>query len=119
MRAAQGNETSPADPLELLVVSKAPRLVRIGRLVVEEQLGDQAFRLLKFLAENKGRWYQVPSLVSLLWPNPDSSPYQAEQALSRDKRRINDLLSPYLGDQEAIQSWPHKGYRMKARLDKV
>ena len=115
--AAQGRETSPADPLELLVVSEAPRQVRIGRLVVEEQLGDQAFRLLKFLATNKGRWYPVHSLVSLLWPDPDNSPLQANQALARDKRRINDLLGPYLGGQEAVESWPHRGYRMKPRLN--
>jgi hypothetical protein len=116
--AAAGRETSPADPLELLVVSEAPRQVRLGRLVVEEQLGDQAFRLLKFLAVNKGRWYPVPYLVELLWPDPDTMPLQANQALARDKRRINDLLSPYLGGQEAIEAWPHRGYRMKPRLDK-
>jgi hypothetical protein len=115
---ATGKETSPADPLELLVISEAPRQVRIGRLVVEEQLGDQAFRLLKFLAENKGRWYPIAYLASLLWPDPDTSPLQADQAMSRDKRRINILLSPYLGGQEAIESRPYRGYRMKPGLDK-
>jgi hypothetical protein len=116
--AAPGTETSPADPLELLVVSEAPRQVRIGRLVVEEQLGHQAFRLLKFLAENKGRWYPVHYLVDYLWPDPDDSPLQANQALARAKRDINVLLGPYLGGQEAIQSWVHRGYRMKPSLDK-
>lgn len=116
--AAPGKDTSAADPLELLVVTDAPRQVRIGRLVVEEQLGDQAFRLLKFLADHKGRWYPVPFLVELLWPDPDLQPFQANQALARDKRRINDLLSPYLEGQEAVQSWVHKGYQMKTHLTK-
>jgi len=109
--------TLPVDSLELLAISDAPRQVRIGRLVIEEQLGDRAFRLLKFLANNKGQWYPVSHLASLLWPDPDTSPAQADQALSRYKRAINDLLRPHLGGQDAIESWPHRGYRIKSRLD--
>ena len=112
-----GNTTSPADPFELITVSETPRQIRIGRLVVEEHLGDRSFRLLKFLAGNKGRWYPTVDLGSLLWPDPDSSPYQANQALSRCKKQINDLLRPHLKGQDAIESWPHKGYRMKPRLE--
>jgi len=112
-----GDVTSSADPMELLIVSETPRQVRIGRAVVEEHLGDRSFRLLKFLSENKGRWYPVAYLESSLWPDPDKSPYQTNQALSRFKKAINDLLSPYLSGREAIESWPHRGYRMKPRLE--
>ena len=109
--------TSFVDPLQILTVSESPRQVRIGRLVIEERLGDRAFRLLKFLVENKGVWYPMTRLEDLLWPDPDKAPYQAAQALSRCKRDINDLLKPHLNGQEAIESWPHKGYRMKPGLD--
>ncbi len=108
--------TTPEDPLELLAVSETPRQVRIGRLVVQEHLGDRAFRLLRFLADHKGDWYPVAHLEALLWPNPDTSPYQAHQALSRSKRAINDLLRPYLKGQDAVESWPHRGYRMRPTL---
>ena len=77
-----GGTTTPADPLELLVVSETPRQVRIGRQVVEEQLGDRAFRLLKYLCDHKGNWYTVDSLVSIIWPDAENSPLQANQALA-------------------------------------
>jgi DNA-binding winged helix-turn-helix (wHTH) protein len=109
--------TSPADPLEMLTVSETPRQVRIGRLVVEEHLGGPAFRLLKFLADHKGNWYPVAHLEGLLWPDPDSSPYQTQQSLSRAKKAINDLLRQHLKGQDTIESWPRRGYRMKSRLD--
>ena len=44
-----GITTTPADPMELLIVSEMPRQVRIGNEVLkEEHLGDRAFRLFKF-----------------------------------------------------------------------
>ena len=110
--------TTPADPLELLTVSESPRQVRVGRSVIEEHLGDRAFQLLIFLASHKGEWYPVSHLEELLWPDPDRSPYQAQQSLSRSKRAVNDLLRPYLNGQDAIKSWPNRGYCIRTRLDK-
>ena len=112
-----GSTTTPADSLELLVVSETPRRVRIGRDVVEEHLGNRAFRLFKFLCDHKGDWYTVDYLISFLWPDPDRSPLQANEALSRHKKQINDLIRDYLDGQDAIEAWPHRGYRMKPRLD--
>lgn len=114
---AAGATTAPADPLESLVVSETPRQVRIGRLVVEEQLGARPFRLLKFLADHKGAWYGISSLVDILWPDPETAPYQAHQALSHYKKSVNDVLRPHLHGQDAIESWPHRGYRMRQRLE--
>ncbi|MBI2171480.1 MAG: substrate-binding domain-containing protein [Chloroflexi bacterium] len=65
------------------------------------------------MSENKGNWYTVAHLVSLLYPDPERSPEQADQALSRYKRTINDLLKPYLQGEDAIESWPYMGYRIK------
>lgn len=107
---------SPGEPLESLTVSQIPRQVRIEERVIEEHLGDRAFRLLHFLSENKGNWYPVAHLVSLLYPDPDSSPEQADQALSRYKRAINDLLRPHLGGEDAVESWPNRGYRIRPSL---
>jgi len=112
-----GRTTTPADPLELLVVSEAPRQIRIGRQVVEEHLGNRAFILLKFLSDHKGNWYPTGTLIEFLWPDPDSAPLLANEALARHKKQINDLIRPYLNDQDAIESWPHRGYRMKPRLE--
>jgi len=109
--------TSSADPMEMLFVSDLPRQVRVGRLVVEESLGDRAFKLLMFLSGHKGEWYPISRLETIVWPDIDSSPYQTQQALSRAKRAINDLLRPHLRGQDAIESRPFHGYRMKARLD--
>ena len=119
-RAAKdtGGTTTPADPLQLLVVSETPRQVRIGRQVVEEHLGDRAFRLFKFLSDHRGNWYTVDYLISFLWPDPETAPLQANEALSRNKRQINDLISTYLNGQDAIKSWPHRGYLMRPRLEK-
>jgi hypothetical protein len=117
-RAASGtgDVTRRLDPLEALAVWENPRRILIGRHLVEEHLGDRAFRLLKFLADNKGNWYPLPRLTELLWPDADTSPSQADQALSRFKKAINDLLRPYLKGQDAIESWPHKGYCLKLRI---
>jgi len=109
--------TSPADALEMLAVKDHPREVRIGRLEVDEHLGDRAFRLLKFLADNRGKWFPVSHLEGVLWPDPDKAPYQMNQALSRSKKAINDLLAPYLKGQDAIESAAYRGYRLKPRLD--
>ncbi len=106
-----------ADPLDLLVVSDNPRQVRIGPSDIEENLGRDAFVLLKFLSENKGKWYPTDRLVVVLWPDPDKMPIAAKQALSKCKTRINDLLNPYLHGQDAIVSKAYRGYQMKARLD--
>lgn len=113
----QRNVTTPADPLELLTVSENPRQVRIGRDVIEENLGRDAFLLLKFLAENKGKWYPTDHSVDLLWPVPDRMPIAAKQALAQAKKRVNDLLGPHLQGEDAIVSAPFKGYRMKPHLD--
>lgn len=75
------------------------------------------FLLLKFLSENKARWYPTNSLVNLLWPDPGKTPIAAKQALARSKKRITDLLSTYLDGQDDVESWPHNGYRMKPHLD--
>lgn len=117
-----GRTTAPADPLELLVVSKVPRQIRIGRQVVEEHLADRAFVLLKFLSDHKGNWYPTGTLIELLWPDPDDSPLHANQALARHKKQINDLIRSYIYgpdaiDDNAITSWPYRGYRMKPRLE--
>jgi len=109
--------TEEPDPLELLTVSQDPRQVRIGQLVVEETLGRDAFHLLRFLAENRGRWYPTERLVDVLWPDPDKMPIAANQALARSKKRVNDLLRPYLRGQDAIVSAPFRGYRMKPGLN--
>ena len=113
----QREVTTPADSLELLTVSENPRQIRIGRDVIEEKLGRDAFLLLKFLSESRGRWYPTDRLVDLLWPDPDKMPIAAKGALAKAKKRVNDLLGPHLQGENAIQSWPHRGYRMKLRLD--
>jgi hypothetical protein len=112
-----GSYTAPADPLELLVVSEVPRQIRIGRQMLEEHLGDRAFFLLKFLSGHKGNWYTTESLIELLWPVPDTAPLLANEALSRHKLAINNLIGPYIDGQDAIESWPRRGYRMKPRLE--
>ena len=112
-----GRTTTPADPLELLVVSEAPRQIRIGRQVVEEHLGSRAFVLLKYLSDHKGNWYPTKILIEKLWPDADNSPLHANEALSRCKLEINKLIRPYIDGQNAIESWPHRGYRMKPRLE--
>jgi len=109
--------TEEVDALELLTVSENPRQVRIGKIVIEENLGRDAFNLLRFLAGNKGSWYPTDRLIDLLWPEPDTSPTAANQALARSKKRINDLLKPHLQGQDAISSAPFRGYCMKPRLD--
>ena len=109
--------TRQLDPLESLTVRDSPRQILVGRLEVEEHLGDRAFRLLTFLADKRGKWYPLQHLQELLWPDADASPVQEDQALSRFKKLINDLLRPHLKGQDAIESWPHRGYRMKPRLD--
>jgi hypothetical protein len=113
----QTEVTTPADLLELLAISENPRQVRMGPKVIEENLGRDAFLLLKFLSENEGRWYPIDRLVDMLWPDPDKIPIAAKSALARSKRRINDLLGPYLQGQNAIVSVPFRGYHMKPRLD--
>ena len=57
-------------------------------------------------------------LIDFLWPDPDSAPLQANEALSRYKKQINDLIRDYLNGQDAIESWPNRGYRIKLRLDR-
>ena len=109
--------TTPADQLELLMVSEAPRQIRIGRQVVEEHLGDLAFCLLKFLCDHEGSWYTTNYLISFLWPDPDRSPLQADGALSHRKKQINELISPYINGEKAIESYPHRGYRLRPRLE--
>ncbi|MBI4332350.1 MAG: FHA domain-containing protein [Chloroflexi bacterium] len=118
-RVAGHQVTYPPDPLEMLTVSETPRKVYIGQLAVEEHLGGRAFHLLKFLAEHKGGWYPLSNLASVLWPDPDRSPYSAETALSHYKKAINDLLRPHLQGQDALQARPYSGYRMKPRLDDI
>ena len=114
----QGNQiTEEADPLELLSVLGHPRQIRIGQLVIEENLGRDAFHLLEFLSENKGGWYPTGGLVDLLWSGPDGGPLAPDQALARCKKAINDLLGPHLEGQDAIVSATFKGYRMKPGLD--
>lgn len=109
--------TVGADPLDLLVVSDNPRQVRIGPDIIDENLGREAFLLLQFLSENKGKWYPTDRLVVVLWPDPDKMPIAAKQALAKCKRRINDVLRLYLHAQDAIVSKAYRGYQMKARLD--
>ena len=118
-RAAKipGGTTKPADPLELLTVSLAPRQIRIGRQVVEDYPGELAFSLLKFLSDHKGNWYTTGFLISFLWSDADGSPLQANQALSRRKKQINDLISPYLNGEKPIESYPNRGYRLRPRLE--
>jgi DNA-binding winged helix-turn-helix (wHTH) protein len=116
-RVPSDSYTKPQDPLESLAVSEAPRQIRINRLVVEERLGDRAFRLLKFLADHRGNWYPVNYLIGVLWPDPDRRPLNPNESLSHYKREINDILSPHLDGQEAIRAAPYRGYQMKTRLD--
>ena len=117
-----GRTTTPADPLELLIVSEAPRQIRTGRQVVEEHLGDRAFFLLKYLSDHKGNWYPTQNLIGVLWPDADNSPLHANEALAKHKKQINDLLRPYIYgpdaiEDNAIESRPYRGYRMKPRLE--
>ena len=117
-----GRTTTPADPLELLIVSEAPRQIRTGRQVVEEHLGDRAFFLLKYLSDHKGNWYPTKNLIGVLWPDADNSPLHANEALAKHKKQINDLLRPYIYgpdaiEDNAIESRPYRGYRMKPRLE--
>jgi class 3 adenylate cyclase len=109
--------TTEIDPLELLSISDNPRQIRIGQLVIEENLGRAAFNLLRFLSEHKGSWYTTDGLIDLLWTDPDKMPVATDQALARNKKRINDLLKPYLRGQDAVISAPFRGYRMKPMLD--
>lgn len=111
-------DPGPADPLEWLIVTDDPRQVRIGPLVIEENLGRDAFVLFKFMSENRDRWYPTDRLVNLLWSDPDKMPIAAKQTLSKCKRRINDFLRPYSDGQDAIDAAPLRGYRMKSRLDR-
>lgn len=113
----QEDVTKTPDALEMLVVSENPRLVRIGSNPINEELGRDAFHLIKFLSEHRGRWFPTDRLVDVLWPDPDRMPIASKQALSRCKRRVNHLLNNYLGGQDAIVVWPHRGYCMKPRLD--
>ena len=113
----ESSRTIPPDPLSMLVVSERPRQVSVGRLILDEQLGNRAFRLLTFLWDHRGEWYTTNHLVDLLWPDLDALPLEAKQALSRYKRIINDLLRPHLAGEDAVEMHPHKGYRMKLRLD--
>jgi len=113
----QEEVTRTPDALEMLVVSENPRMVRIGLNPINEKLGRDAFQLIKFLSENRGRWYTTDRLVDLIWLDPDTMPIAPKQALSKCKRRVNDLLNDYLGGQDAIVAWPHRGYCMKPRLD--
>jgi hypothetical protein len=101
----------------MLVVSENPRLVRIGPSVIDESLGRDAFRLFKFLSENRGRWYPTDRLVDVLWPDPDKMPLAPKQALSRCKKKVNNLLKPSLGELDAIVAKPYRGYCMNLRLD--
>lgn len=110
------DKTDLRDPLELLLVSSAPRKVMIGRVLLDEHLGDKAFRLLQILAANKGQWFPINHLAETLWPIPDDAPEMPNQALSRYKKAINDLLRTHLDDQDAIETRPFQGYRMKVRL---
>jgi len=112
-----GRDTEEVDALELLTVSENPRQVRSGQLVIEENLGRDAYHLLKFLADNKGRWYPTSRLITLLFPDPDKMPIAANQALARNKKKVNDFLRPHLKGQDAIVAAPYKGYRMKPGLD--
>ena len=106
--------TAVADPLDLLVVSDYPRQVRIGQYIIDENLGRDAFLLLHFLSENKGKWYPTDRLVVVLWPDPDKMPIAAKQALAKCKKRINDVLRPYLQGQDPIVSKAYRGYQLKA-----
>ena len=115
----QKDVTTSADPLELLTVSENPRQIRIGREVIDENLGRDAFLLLKFLSENKGRWYPTDRLVEMLWPDPDRMPIAAKQALAQVKRRVNQLIGPHIQGEDAIVSAPFKGYWMKPHLDSL
>ena len=88
----------------------------IGREPVDEHLGDRAFRLLEILAAKKGQWFPISHLTEMLWPMPDDAPEMPNQALSRYKKAINDLLRSHLDEQDAIEMRPYQGYRMKVRL---
>ena len=70
--------------------------------MIEEKLGRDAFHLIKFLSEDRGKWYPTDSLVDLLWPDPDRMPIAPHQALAKCKRRVNDLLKPFFSEQDAI-----------------
>ena len=109
-------DTVVLDPLEQLVVSSVPRKVMIGPVTVEERLGDRAFRLLQILAANKGQWFPINHLGEMLWPIADDAPDMPNQAMSRYKKAINDLLRPYMDELDAIEMRPFQGYRMKARF---
>ena len=113
----QEDVTKSPDALELLVVSENPRLVRIGSNVIEEKLGRDAFNLIKFLSEHRGRWYPTDHLVDLIWLDPDKMPIAPKQALAKCKRKVNDLLKLHLGGLDAIAAQPYRGYCMKPRLD--
>jgi hypothetical protein len=116
-RIIGGRYTEEADPLELLAISEDPRQILIGLQPIEENLGHDAFYLLKFLSNNNGRWYTTNRLVDMLWPDPDSMPIAAKQALSHAKKRVNDHLRQRLQGQDAIVAAPFKGYRLKPVLD--
>ncbi len=113
----QGAVTQPADLLEMLVVSENPRQIRIGPNVIEENLGRDAFHLLKFLSDNRGKWFPTDFLVDRVWRDPDKVPIAAKGALAKAKRRVNDLLALHLEGQDPIVSAPYRGYCMKPRLD--
>jgi hypothetical protein len=58
-------------------------------------------------------------LAEVLWLDPDKMPVATDQALARNKKRINDLLKPYLQGQEAIVAAPFRGYCTRVRLNSV
>lgn len=117
VRFGKPPDTVLPDPLEMLVVSPVPRQVKIGPRPVDEHLGDRAFRLLQILAANKGQWFPIGHLVEMLWPIPEDAPAMPNQALSKYKKAINDLLWSHLDEQDAIEMRPYQGYRMKVRLE--
>ena len=109
--------TTPADPLELLVVSEAPWQVRIGPNPLEEHLGRRAFALLKFLSAHQGSWYPVSYLAQIILPDQELASLRPIEALSKYRKQINVLLKPYLNDQKAIEHWVNRGYRLRPRLE--
>ena len=103
------------DPLQHLAVSAFPREIRIGDKVVEDHLkGRLSFRLLNFLADNKGRTFPSEGLERVVWP--DLAPGRPVESLSHYVKEINDLLRPYLG--EAAIEHDSRGYRMKPRISR-
>lgn len=111
------NHATVIDPIQSLEVSDDPRRITILGKVVPENLGGNAFRLLKFLADRKGDWFPTTRLTTVVWPN--EPPVNSGTALSQAKRAINDTLRPYLGGDDAVESWPFLGYSMKPSLQTI